>query len=147
MTGVRPVRLLDLLPETGDSIICCELKQDNLSSDSLEPYYAVSYTWGVPEPLCKIKVNGKELSIRKNLFDMLLAMRQRNPEGQPRLWIDAICINQEDVAEKNQQVQQMKHIYSEAETVYSWLGLSDKNSDIVIDEFYARTKGLEQLDK
>ncbi|EPE34317.1 hypothetical protein GLAREA_10011 [Glarea lozoyensis ATCC 20868] len=135
--GERPLRLLDILPSGSDNTIHCALKDDDLSTGSKVPFYAVSYTWGDPLPVQTIKVNGKDMEIRQNLYDFLLETRRRRSKHRQRLWIDAICINQDDVAERNQQVQQMAHIYQGAETVYTWLGLSDENSDRVFSTVQA----------
>lgn len=49
--------------------------------------------------------------------------------GWRYLWVDALCINQSDVAERNQQVNMMGQIFSAAHFVISWLGPPDRNSD------------------
>jgi hypothetical protein len=49
------------------------------------------------------------------------------------MWIDAICINQDDIRERGHQVQQMGDIYSQAERVLFWLGQSTEFTTIVID--------------
>jgi hypothetical protein len=48
-------------------------------------------------------------------------------------WIDAICINQDDVPERNKQVLRMRDIYSLADTVQVWLGKADENSYTAMD--------------
>jgi hypothetical protein len=55
-----------------------------------------------------------------NLWDALHCLRKR-ANGR-RYWIDAICINQADIPERNQQVRIMPHIYFRAHTVVVWLG-------------------------
>ncbi|RSL86871.1 hypothetical protein CEP52_015684 [Fusarium oligoseptatum] len=76
-------------------------------------------------------VNGKRFHLRPNLFSAFQAMRNANT---PRtIWVDAICINQDDISERNNQVQQMNDIYSKAEVVNVWLGESTQSSDIGID--------------
>jgi ankyrin repeat protein len=47
-----------------------------------------------------------------------------------QLWIDAICINQNDISERNAQVAVMSHIYSAANTVLVWLGIENGATDI-----------------
>jgi hypothetical protein len=49
------------------------------------------------------------------------------------LWVDAVCINQNDFQERNHQVMQMGQIYSKAERVVVWLGESNEDSKIAID--------------
>ena len=82
-------------------------------------YAALSYTWGSPGDTRQIILDGHSFTVRKNLYDFLLRPESRN--GVP-LWIDAICINQGDVEERNSQVSMMGDIYEQAEHVYVWLG-------------------------
>ncbi|EXJ68478.1 uncharacterized protein A1O5_08271, partial [Cladophialophora psammophila CBS 110553] len=49
------------------------------------------------------------------------------------LWVDAICTNQDDVPEKNNQVQPMKDIYEQASKVIAWLGLGDGDTGDLFD--------------
>lgn len=49
------------------------------------------------------------------------------------LWVDAICINQNDVAEKNHQVEMMREIFSGAELVIAWLGSASEDSDLALE--------------
>ncbi|KAM0253873.1 hypothetical protein ACHAQJ_007104 [Trichoderma viride] len=49
------------------------------------------------------------------------------------LWIDAICINQQDVSERNVQVAMMARIFQTAHVVLGWLGVADKDASILFD--------------
>jgi hypothetical protein len=55
------------------------------------------------------------------------------PHPLPWLWIDGLCINQNDHREKEVQVQLMTKIYRRAQRTVAWMGLSENNSDIVMD--------------
>lgn len=46
--------------------------------------------------------------------------------------IDALCINQQDVLERNALVRLMQHIFSKAECVLVWLGVPQKGADLVL---------------
>ena len=95
-------------------------------------YRALSYTWGRPHDTRTITVNGCRMQVRKNLFDFLeMYSRMRATSSGIDLWVDAICIHQEDNSERNQQVQAMGKIYSHAEHVVAWLGPSTPESDLV----------------
>jgi len=98
-------------------------------------YDALSYTWGIDNDAtnCDTLLNGWPITIRENLFDALHALfvrerQQSKAPGTPgqsaRLyyWIDALCINQDSLPERNQQVQLMGLIYSQAALVRVWLG-------------------------
>jgi hypothetical protein len=50
------------------------------------------------------------------------------------VWIDAICIDQVDVLEKNQQVSIMSRIFSSAAFVLVWLGEEKDNSDYAMQD-------------
>ncbi|KAJ3578883.1 hypothetical protein NPX13_g1688 [Xylaria arbuscula] len=56
-------------------------------------------------------------------YNLAQALRHLRHESEPRyLWADALCINQQDVKEKNHQVVLMKDIYAYAREVAVWLG-------------------------
>jgi hypothetical protein len=57
----------------------------------------------------------------------------KNIKPDRKLWIDALCINQEDIAERNVQVQRMGNIYQTAKGVLIWLGEASDDCDVAID--------------
>jgi hypothetical protein len=75
-----------------------------------------------------IYIDEHEVSIGRNLYSALLYLRQ--PQKERVLWIDAICINQEDIQERNSQVQMMKRIYMAATRVISFVTSEIKDVDI-----------------
>lgn len=113
-------------------------------------YTALSYEWGTPKLSRKaglratefiplearrhsahkyITVNGVTMGVTQNLFDALLHVRSSLATGDGSvLWVDALCINQQDVAERGHQVAQMGIIYSHAQQVICWLGLATKDT-------------------
>lgn len=78
-------------------------------------YAAVSYVWGKTMSRKPIILNGHKHDVTQNLYNMLL--RLRTPDLGESLWIDALCINQKDDREKDEQVKQMALIYSGAKEV------------------------------
>jgi hypothetical protein len=91
------------------------------------PFAALSYTWGSPDsPRRKITCNGHEFLVTKSLYGAL--GRIRDKDHPAALWIDQICINQEDKLEKNQQVPLMREIYTKAFQVFVWLGEAENHS-------------------
>jgi hypothetical protein len=84
-------------------------------------YEALSYTWGGTQDQEYVHVNGKRFSIRQNLYRALQHFRHGTETRI--LWIDAICINQEDNGEKSWQVKLMADIYRRARRVLVWLGV------------------------
>lgn len=114
----RTIRVLDLLPGSGRDQICVKLR--STSVDSPEAYEALSYTWGCPARPVEIQVNGYSFAATQNLIAALT--RFRDPSSPRTLWIDAICINQSSVNERNQQVRMMAEIYSKAANVLAYMG-------------------------
>ena len=73
-------------------------------------------------PARVIVCNRKSIHVGENLYDFLLQLRQLpNMRSRP-VWIDAICINQRDLAERSGQVNMMERIYRSADCVIVWLG-------------------------
>ncbi|KAF9772356.1 hypothetical protein IL306_009934 [Fusarium sp. DS 682] len=94
---------------------------------------AISYRWGDGPAECVITLNGVKFSVRKNLRDALHYLRKHAPDTN--YWIDAICINQDDIPERNKQVRIMHHIYSRAQTVLVWLGKGYEEYEAALPDF------------
>lgn len=118
LSGPGSIRLLILEPANFDDIISCSLSSVLLTA--CPPYEALSYAWGTSEK-SHVVFHGKErIPVTENLH---AALKQFRFPDEPRtLWVDAICINQQDVPERNQQVQIMGTIFKNAECVLVWLG-------------------------
>lgn len=85
---------------------------------------------GDPTPRHTILLNGHEIPVAENLYAMLQNL-QSSPEldsGYIKIWIDALCINQNDLVEKGTEVLRMDLIYKEAMAVWAWLGNLPTNS-------------------
>jgi hypothetical protein len=85
--------------------------------------------WG-PRDFGTIEINSELYEVRVNLWQALFHLRLENKLRV--LWIDALCINQADVNERNHQVTQMGKIYRNASRVVVWLGESDSASSTAI---------------
>lgn len=81
-------------------------------------YTAISYVWGDELPTETILINGQPFSIRPNLWNCLFELTR----FWSHLWLDAICINQDNNEERSQQVRLMDQIYSRSAEVSVWLG-------------------------
>ncbi|RSL50395.1 hypothetical protein CEP54_011967 [Fusarium duplospermum] len=112
------IRMLHLLPGNGEDPIRCVL--DAVLLDDNPKYEALSYAWGDPTDRLPIEVDGERKSITVNLYHAL--RRLRYPQDERRLWVDAVCINQDDYVEKSHQVSLMQKIYSSTERAILWLG-------------------------
>jgi hypothetical protein len=114
----RDYRILHLLPGThGD--IHCTLQRITLG-DFNHPYACVSYVWGDATVTKPIRVDDEELQITLNLFDFLHHIRHL--QDTIILWVDSICMNQNNAEEKSHQVKLMGEIYSRCSIVHVWLG-------------------------
>ncbi|GKT41597.1 heterokaryon incompatibility protein 6, OR allele [Colletotrichum spaethianum] len=95
--------------------------------DQSVAYEALSYVWGDTKTYNSIMINEKPFLIRESLYYALVALR--SVSERKVLWVDAICINQGSVAERNLQVRQMNRIYADAKVVAAWLGEPTLASD------------------
>ena len=107
--------------------ITCRLIHTNLAASP--EYETVSYVWGDPADTVEIWLEGTRVAIPKNLSDLLHRLRLTS---KPRLlWADAVCINQADMRERNQQVNIMKNIYKSAKQVMIWVGEEADGSHLI----------------
>ncbi|KAL3425837.1 ankyrin and HET domain-containing protein [Phlyctema vagabunda] len=124
LADTNEIRLIFLQPRSSADRIICQMKQSKLS-DNLR-YEALSYVWGSKEERARhtgtASINLREFPIGYNLELALLHLRLDDKIRV--LWVDAICINQSDVAERDSQVAQMGQIYARARRVVAWLGPS-----------------------
>ena len=91
------IRLLRLSSGSDGEPIHCDLFQTFLSSNQADgvPYEALSYAWGdVDSELYEVYICGQKVVVRENLYLALGSLRQ--PDRERILWIDAICINQDN---------------------------------------------------
>jgi hypothetical protein len=125
----QEIRVIDLLPGLRNDLIECVLQRQHLNDPSLG-FEALSYEWGEPNPThskYSILLDGKPFSIRENLWEALYHIR--DPDKQRRLWIDAICINENDLEERSHQIGLMGDIYRHAKSVNVWLGNGGQGSE------------------
>jgi Heterokaryon incompatibility protein (HET) len=114
------IRLLILHPGSIAVPITCHLTVVSLRQRDLD-YEALSYCWGDPSDSETITLQDRPFPIRSNLFRALCRLRQAVKEPRT-LWVDAVCINQTDIAEREQQVKLMGEIYSRTSNCIIWLG-------------------------
>lgn len=121
------IRLLHLEAGSDEDDISTSLEA--WDKKSAPPYNAISYTWGATEGPRTILVNGGPLLVGQNCHYALWQARLHFPRSY--IWLDAICINQQDLAEKMDQVSMMGEIYSMAARVLACIGPADAYSEIV----------------
>lgn len=116
------IRILVLHPSLQESDpITCSIRHERLSDASLE-YEAVSYTWGDTTQQRAIYFRDRkgELAVGENCHYALQCLRLGHKDRL--LWIDAICINQENITERSRQVRIMDSVYNRAFSVVVFLG-------------------------
>ncbi|KAH8588443.1 heterokaryon incompatibility protein-domain-containing protein [Bisporella sp. PMI_857] len=117
------IRLVELLPGAGNDPILANTQYGKITSSK---YEALSYAWGDPQLSASMSLDSRSFAITENLH---LALTHLRLLDRPRmLWVDAICINQADNAEREQQVSQMYAIYKHASTVLIWLGIAPRGT-------------------
>jgi hypothetical protein len=126
----RGIRLINLHPGEGAEQISIDLKP---FTEDIPEYSALSYVWGSELLQYPIYVRDRDrtskLSVQETAYSALRSLRKR--DAPILLWIDAICINQEDKIERGAQVRKMSQIYSQAASLVVWLdtGSSGVSSD------------------
>lgn len=99
--------------------ITCEMIVVLLDSSDT-PYTALSYCWTEAEPTCVVWINDIPVLIRPNLHAFL--KRAQRERQQDWMFVDALCVNQAKIAERNQQVAAMGIVFHNAAKVIAWLG-------------------------
>ncbi|MCJ1447875.1 MAG: hypothetical protein MMC23_008387 [Stictis urceolatum] len=157
-------RILKLKAANEDQDLECELLESsgplpNLShhnqapvqdSDAiLEDYEALSWTWGEEKASYPLRVAVDNdvfcFNISPNLENALRALR--DAQKARYLWVDAICINQKDLVERNTQVPNMDRIYGNAKGVCVWLGNSDERSETALRFIEKEVLNMWEFDK
>jgi hypothetical protein len=143
-----------------EDFIVCYIEA--FAPDQTPTYDALSYTWGCPlgifqddkqkenmmraydEQLCII-CNGRVMEVGKNLYDALVFLWAGHRTGggleqvekglrlEEYIWIDAMCIDQKNMEEGNEQVKLMDQIYRRAEKSIIWIGAEDSTVGRVVD--------------
>ncbi|GME48604.1 HET-domain-containing protein [Neofusicoccum parvum] len=143
----KSIPVLKILPSRRKTPVRCVLEETTIGRAK---YTCLSYRWGdrgANNPT--IEVNCKTFHVHQNLFDFLKVARQSN--RRRTYWIDAICIDQQNIHEKNHQVRLMGEIYKHAEDVVLWLGEGDQVSEDVIAfinstrDYIKRTADVEKI--
>lgn len=128
------LRYLYLLPKThnidlhGQTVVRCELLSD--VEEQTPRYIALSYTWGDPGIRRPILIGDRIFWATENLA---IALEHLQEEKKTiAFWVDAVCIDQNNLNEKSVQVQRMGEIFASAALVIAWLGPAADESDLAL---------------
>ncbi|KAL9078909.1 MAG: hypothetical protein Q9157_002165 [Trypethelium eluteriae] len=154
------IRILNVFPGHPEDLeVHCELILGTIldSKQRLEhnppikfvPYDALSWCWGIQneESWINIRKGGTRYAkaVRSDLVAALRALRHH--EHDRRLWIDAVCIDEDNVTERNRQVEMMADIYGNADCVRIWLGNPSESSRIAIRFIKKEVLQLQHFDE
>lgn len=132
------IRLLTLLPGRFSEDIQINLRTERLTTTQIPKYEALSYVWGSTKSPKTIFISAHDqlrrtLAVTQNLAQALQYLRLKDDSRV--LWIDAICINQEDLVERSKQVKRMADLYQLASRVVIWLGEEKDKSTQALKTF------------
>jgi hypothetical protein len=136
LTNSNAIRLIEILsPQAEDGTIRCKLTHATTNTQ----YSCLSYVWGAEDADHAIYINELPFKVRNNLWEFLSKASGRATSDRlvetgdinddlsirtatQALWVDALCIDQENTSERNHQVQQMGDIYRRSQRTVAWLG-------------------------
>lgn len=140
------IRVIEVYPNSletphTDREVHGELSVINLEDDPAPKFTALSYVWGVyaPEPH-HVRCGASRIRITPNNFAALTTLSKKFGNDKFVIWVDAICINQEDEEEKRRQIGMMGDVYSKAAVTYIWLGEGTPETDRAMQ--YLNTAGF-----
>jgi hypothetical protein len=104
-----------------DVLVRCALTHSTITESSC---ILLLYVWGLPTPSQTILIDGRKLEVRQNLFGFMTHARTNTITSESTaFWIDAICIDQSNIPERNSQVAQMGDVYSKTQCILSRPGI------------------------
>ena len=144
----QEIRLMTLFPGSFDDPIVLSIRRTPLTKTQIPSFEALSYAWGNASDRQDVFIQKKSilaatwrkatssspllttLSVTSNLSQALRYIRFKE---QPRvLWVDAVCVDQQNLDERSKQVMRMPDIYRSAKGVIAWLGPEDSNSALAM---------------
>ncbi|KAI7667580.1 hypothetical protein KC318_g5792 [Hortaea werneckii] len=134
----KEIRIVLVYPSinlsTGDQLPVCRLQTASLPDEPTPHYEAISYAWGERTGVAPIIINDQHRQQPASAVRVLQRFAPAEGSEPRRLWIDAICINQSDVAERNQQVAMMSDVYRNSSQTLVWLGDADANTAAAFEQ-------------
>jgi hypothetical protein len=105
-------------------------------------YMALSYSWGSGVRSHEIILNNQIFPVTETLDSALRSLR--SDKSPLRLWVDALCINQDDLAERGQEVRRMRDVYGNPVAVFVHLGPEADNSNVAMQMIERMTQQLRE---
>ncbi|KAB8270486.1 heterokaryon incompatibility protein-domain-containing protein [Aspergillus minisclerotigenes] len=140
-TARKEIRLLTIVPALSSKArIKCSLQVASL--DAFPRYEAISYVWGDIQEKQDILLDGRTIQVPTNVRRILHRLRHRKQRRV--IWIDYVCIDQENVAEKNTQVPLMSAIYANATSVLAIISLDNLSGNATDAIDWMKTADMEK---
>ncbi|KAK7999040.1 hypothetical protein PG991_014715 [Apiospora marii] len=112
------IRVLDILPGTGDQPIQCSLTEVKLSDKP--QFMALSWIWGDWTSPATIHVDDSKILMTRNCAAAISHVR--DTRAPKRIWIDYVCVDQNNVYEKDDVASLLERLFRTAEKTIIWLG-------------------------
>jgi hypothetical protein len=131
----KEIRVLDIDRNSPANVLRGRVRKVQLGYNHSSPFVALSYRWGPPSPTGELQLEFNHqtwtINVTTNAYDALKSLR--NQLDSPTVWIDPVCINQNDGDEKASQIPLMKLIYNTAAAVYVAVQPSNEATDLAMD--------------
>ena len=146
------IRLLTLLPGQFSDKVCLSVTHESIQDEKHTPYECLSYPWGETQTPEKVYIWQKSPANASNVDSLQFLHPRINPltalkyirlVDTPRvIWVDAICIDQDNINERSQQVAHMGQIYNYAAQVLVWLGPEDERTSMALETIERLSAGI-----
>ncbi|KAH7177129.1 heterokaryon incompatibility protein-domain-containing protein, partial [Dactylonectria macrodidyma] len=129
--ALAAIRLLSLRRRR-DGFFEGHLRNFCLGSSECPPFITLSYAWGEPIYSRSILIDGHTIPVLDSVYPILEYISESRRLRAEWIWVDSICINQDDDDEKSTQVALMGRIYSASTKTVIWLGTGSRESDLAM---------------
>jgi hypothetical protein len=104
------------------------------------PYAAISYQWSHEDPQDTVFLNYRALKVRRTCLYVLKQARKNSPV--PHIWIDSVCIDQNNMEERSSQVQIMGDIFKRAVCTLASIDCATQHQDLLLGIVHTITREL-----
>lgn len=138
------IRLLEVLEGNFGEHVVCEVSTWPIGT--APPYCAISYTWGDPNSTVDITVNGQTMEVSRNCEYALQQVFITMQKKQEYLWIDAICVDQNNLVERGHQITLMGALFKRASQVLACVGPPADDSEFLSVIYREKKRLLDGMD-
>ena len=124
----KEIRLLCVRGGEQNAPIVCSLRHASLKDDRSPSYETISYCWGDATVTATIEIDNVIVTVP--ISSAAAIRRTRLPDRDRVLWIDSVCINQQDLDERIQLVAMMGEVYSSSTGNLVYLGEGDAKTGL-----------------